>query len=133
MALQWAIDLAQTLLSIYQHLASEGWIAFSLPLAGTFHELTTAVKNNFFSAKEIAQLLATAGFSQIDYFNEWTVTHFSQRIAALKAIKAMGANYLLDRKQVSLRSKFSLNNLNKIITASSLTYHIGYFIARKKP
>lgn len=130
MALQWSTKLDDTLLMIDKNLAKLGFLAMSMPLLGTFSELVSCAKGDFFTAEEVSQLLFRTGFEQIDYFSEVIMVPFDSAISALKAIKALGANYTVKKQHVPLRGKSFLNQFTD--KPFLLSYRIGYFIARTK-
>ncbi len=136
MALHWGLRFDQILFTIHQNLVPRGFIAISLPLVGTFSELVFCAKNHFLSISDISHLLSKVGFEEIEYFSESLVVNFDSVVTALKTIKAVGANYTLEKLHKSLRGKSFLTEHVNLLQRSdgmfSLTYRIGYFIARKK-
>ncbi len=125
MSLHWSRNLQKNLLTINNNMASNGIIAFTIPLDGTFTELACASRNNFHRYQDILNHLADAGFEPLSCFHESLTFIYSSWITALKSIKATGANYVFNREKKSLTGSLSLSN------KPNLSYHIGYFIGRK--
>lgn len=139
MALQWSPTLYTTLQYIREFMPSNGLLAFTIPLAGTFSELVSASRNHFYSLETIQLYLMNAGYEPLHCDKQSLTIAFDSWIKALRSIKATGANYLFKRKNKSLSGKGLLSgngsahhgqHLTKI---KSLSYHVGYFIARKNP
>jgi malonyl-CoA O-methyltransferase len=119
MSLQWSDNIALTLNNIKNNLKTGGTLAFSMPLRGTFINLTTN-KMTFLTAHELHDIL-----------EEWNIIHssheeinyqFQSLIDSLRSIKAVGANY-------SKTKKTKLISRNK--EPHTLTYNIGYFVVKK--
>jgi len=119
MSLQWSDNIALTLNNIKNNLKTGGTLAFSMPLRGTFINLTTN-KMTFLTAHELHDIL-----------EEWNIIHssheeinyqFQSLIDSLRSIKAVGANY-------SKTKKTKLISRNK--ETHTLTYNIGYFVVKK--
>jgi malonyl-CoA O-methyltransferase len=125
MALQWGLNLQKTFATIYDHLTQHGTLVFSLPLTGTFAELTHAQVNCFYSLQEIHLLLAQTGFTHIEYQQENLTMHFDSAINLLKSIKAVGANYVFAKRHHGLRKSLLQQ------TSDSIIYHVGYVLAKK--
>lgn len=133
MALQWSADLAKLLSVIHAALANDGYLAFSLPLQGTFAELPYTSKNHFYPQKDISQWLHEAGFDEIDYKIKTISLQFDSLLTALKSIKAVGANYLMTKQsQQIIKNHQFLSAIKNHKSHFCLTYKIGYFIAQKK-
>lgn len=135
MALQWSLQFANTVTSIYDCLNSDGLFAFSLPIAGTFPELNPALTLSFYSIEAIASLLMTKGFTILYSSTQLITSQFDSLMLALKSIQKVGASCRFNQTNSSLRGKSFLNNIaaEKFTdhTAFSLTYNVGYIIARK--
>jgi malonyl-CoA O-methyltransferase len=128
MALQWSTDLSKTIQSITTLLSHQGLLAFSLPLFGTLHELKHQYSlNHFLPAPLIKNKLTDSGLELIYHHTETRVLTFDNLYLALKSIKNMGANYTGKRINKGLRGKSFLS----LRMLQQLSYHIGYFIARK--
>lgn len=135
MALHWSSNLQNTFNHIAQQSSHHGIIAFSLPLTGTLTELETLSINAFYSSKSVLKLLKNAGLKILETHYASYVLPFDSWIAALKSIKGIGANYILQQNHASLRGKGLSNRLlvtlSEINTAITLTYQVGFFIVRK--
>lgn len=129
LALHWSFDLKTILAAIYNCLVPQGLLAFSIPLAGTFDELKNITKNHFFEPIIIRQMLEEIGFNEIDFSEETIQKNFESIISAIKAIKAIGANYTKNKIYQGLRGKNFMHNLWQ--EPVLLTYQVGYFIASK--
>lgn len=129
MALHWSAHFQKTVGFITSQLKDHGLIAFTLPLIGTLQELTPHFKTNtFFKDDDIIQLLAHHDCDVIQSQQEVISLNFNDTLSALKSIKQVGANATAQPSSLFLRGKTFLNT----IEIHKLTYHIGYFIARKK-
>lgn len=128
MALQWSADLNQTLLAIANCVKTNGTLAFSIPLPGTLIELKHYYAlNHFLSTESIARSLQSSGFTLIHQHTDTITLPFDSLYLALKSIKNMGANYTGKHLHKGLRGKSFLH----LHVLQRLTYHIGYFIAKK--
>lgn len=127
MALQWSSDLGKFFFMINQNIIKNGLLVFSLPLVGTFSEIIQSSRNQFHASSHISDFLKKAGFEIDECFSESYIFHFDSWIKALKSIKATGANYLFARKHKALTGTKN----HRLAHITSLTYRIGYFIARK--
>ncbi len=131
MALQWSFNFAHTLQKISSLLETKGLLAFSLPLAGTFTELSQNYPiNKFYAAQEILDFLSQVQLTPLTFTTETIHLQFASLQAALWSIKAMGANYV---KKESRRTKPKAMNATQLLQPTGLTYEIGYFIAQKVP
>jgi malonyl-CoA O-methyltransferase len=140
MALQWSENFLEVLKTIYSMLSTNGSLAFSIPLTGTFQELTPHCSINKFMSKEnIIQQLTQAGYHIAFQETENVTLSFSNLIQALKYIKNLGANHVIHREHGNkgLHSKayfkkaYSKNTDLKNTHFNKLTYVIGYFIVCK--
>lgn len=118
MSLQWSNNLKETLKKIKANLNPGGILAFSLPIKGTFIDLDIPTIN-FLEFEQIKKLLED--WDIIHGFSEEYNYIFPNLIAALKSIKAVGANYCRSNKKTII----SRDKQSKI-----LKYNIGYFAAR---
>ena len=117
MSLQWSNDLSLTFNNIKSNLKPGGLLAFSLPLAGTFANLTSRLA--FHSEQEIKALLKD--WQIIHHSSEEISYNFPSLIDALRSIKAVGANYCPNKK---------MELISRDKKPSSLKYNIGYFMAK---
>ena len=127
LTLQWG-NLSKSLASINAALANQGTLAFSIPLHDHFPELMQEGKNSFLEPTCLIQQLKHAHFNCLHFHEEKRVASFESARHALQSIKAVGANYVFQRSHKALRGKNWLQHFT-----STLTYHVGYFIAQKKP
>jgi malonyl-CoA O-methyltransferase len=128
MALQWSINLTNTMEAMHQKLAKQGLIAFSIPLSGTLHELKYHYNvNSFFTSETIKEKLMLAQLEIVAQQKESMTLSFESLFAALQSIKQVGANYTGKRIHKGLRGKSFLS----LRMLQPLTYVIGYFIAKK--
>lgn len=124
MALQWAKNLEATL-SYYKK--RKLTLAFSLTIEGNFPELIDHSKPKFLAFESIQNIIQRH-FSECIYASKksYTLT-FNSYLNALRHIKAIGANCAPSHHQGLKR----INPRNFFIsTQPTLTYQIGYFIAR---
>jgi len=126
MALHWGLQFAKTLHSLTTQLAANGVIAFSIPLTYTFQELPSRSRNVFYDLKKIKTMLEKLNLSLLNSDEDYLVATFNSMLAALRSIKASGANYLMSHTS----SRLNKTQLTKLQTFD-LTYHVGYFVAKK--
>lgn len=129
MALQWSLDFYSTLLNINKNMHKNGLFAFSVPIEGNFPEISLSSKNTHFTVDQIKNDLILSGFYPLECKSESLIFNFDNWKDAIKSIKATGASYLFNRSRRSLVgvNYFKNNEENK----ASLTYKIGYILARK--
>ena len=121
MALQWSADIGNSLRVFKGELREGGLIAFSLPLEMTFCEIEPAHRNKFCSFTTIKNSLSLNDLEILSSWENNYVLDFDSQIEALRSIKLVGANCLVNQsKRTRLR-----------MSEAKLTYHIGFFIARK--
>jgi malonyl-CoA O-methyltransferase len=129
MALQWSLNLLNTIKTINNLLARNGTLAFSIPLHGTLIELNSHSINHFYSLSYVKRALTACGFKISKYFIQQYVSHFSDIFAALKSLKAVGANCRTDCRGAIYRALCLDSRLRG--NDGKLTYNIGFFIAIK--
>lgn len=128
MALHWSSDIFSTLVKLHKIINTNGSLAFSLPLTGTFKELKPHYTiNPFPDINIIHHYLASAGFTILMSESENIRLTFPHAIQALKSIKQTGANCTHHSTHKGLHGKSYLNHAN----FNELTYELGYFLARK--
>ena len=152
MALQWSVDLNCTLQLTHHQLHTDGVLAFSLPIHGTFKELPFHSRNDFYSSETIESLLQRQGYQCLKTLQEPIVQTFKTPIDALRSIKKVGAHTVLkkhplervlkgsgsipqmkrrdDLKDEGHRVKNTIKQLRHL-HQTHISYCIGYFIARK--
>jgi malonyl-CoA O-methyltransferase len=129
MALQWSCHLENMLLAHLSYLKNNGYMAFSLPLNGTFDELHHAF--SILTLPDNQQLL--------DFFNridcelvlaqqETHIQTFTNTLEALRSIRLVGATHTSEKRLAPTLAK-SLVRAHHI---TQLTYIIGYYILRKR-
>jgi len=128
MGLQWSLQLPQTLKQLSNSLQVGGILAFTMPLVGTFIELAADKTNPFVHGEHMIHLLATLGFSQIEFKTYIEQQRFESEVLRLKSIKAVGATTLLPKMN---DNNNVLINHNHLAHDPTLTYRIGIFIAIK--
>lgn len=130
MSLHWSSAWEKTLTTLHSHLSENGILAFSVPLAGSLVELPAESRNHFHSCSEILDYLAHAGFKIIEYSDQVLTYQFDSWKQAIQSIKAVGANYLFSNKKNALSRKKFYPLSEKITSDASLTYRVGFFIAK---
>ena len=133
MGLQWSLNINKTLSLFVSTLRENGMLVFSMPLDETFIELNQWCRNTHHSGKEVKTMLNNLNLQSIQYHHLTFIQVFDMHLDALKSIKGVGANCILDRvgiNQIKHRSKRTKDFfvLKENIT---LTYQIGIFIATK--
>jgi len=126
LALHWGNNLNNIFGNIAKILKPSATLAFTIPLNGTFNELDPRIaRQHFHTQQYIQQLLQSNGFETVSCDIETLAQSFTDYIAALKSIKRVGANYAAPQHK-GLRGKNYFRQLN----LRSLTYRVGYFIAK---
>ena len=132
MSLQWSQNFPYLLEKLYQRLTVDGILAFTIPLVGTFCELQPESRNEYWSHTSILALLKSSGFEYKKTLTQNYLNHYDTPVAALKAIKATGANCLLQKTTRSLQNKHYIDKIYRPIHPSpTLTYQIGFYIVKK--
>jgi malonyl-CoA O-methyltransferase len=126
MALHWSSDFSTNLQKLNRSLSSNGILACTVPLAGTFTELVATSRNDFIQFTVLQEQLIASGFELLEAVNDTITFSYSSKLNALRSIQATGANYLFNRGNKSLASSPQVKSLE-----NKLSYNIGYFIARK--
>lgn len=133
MGLQWSLNINNALALFYSTLRKNGILIFSMPLEGTFVELNQCYRNKHLFGFEVKKILRNLKLQSIQCHHFKYIEVFDTYLDALKSIKGVGANCILDQtsinqiKHLSKRTKdFFLEKEN-----ISLTYQIGIFIAKK--
>ena len=125
MSLHWSTNLENTLNALRTQLSRHSLLCLSIPLLGSLHELTPDFSiNAFIPADAFINTLAESGFDLLVTRNETIKLHFQNGLSALKSFKLIGAN-------ATARASNHLHGKNALAALTKLTYHIGYFIARK--
>ncbi|HEX4044880.1 MAG TPA: methyltransferase domain-containing protein [Gammaproteobacteria bacterium] len=133
MALHWSPALNNALANIYRQMDLNGWLAFSIPLSGTFSELTEDSRNHFYTEQVMLSILTQLGFICVENWISVEKQQFPSWLTALKSIKQVGASHVQQRKWHSLSGNDFIKRLvsGPQIEPARLTYRIGYFIVRK--
>ena len=132
MAMQWSKKLSDVLVYLKTVISEEGVFAFSLPLPGTFQELSSiACINTFISHSALLSLLQTNGWKAIEVKKETIIITFKSRLAQLRHLKQTGVNSYQgsdDPKVTSLRRYLQQDNGKPV----QLSYVIGLYILKKE-
>lgn len=133
MGLQWSLDLNKTIKILLSSLKEKGSLAFSIPLEGTFKELHGSYRNKLLMAKDIKILLEQLRAESIIYQHLSFSQPYDSWLDALRSIKGVGANCLIDRGELNrkklIKTRADFYFLEK--DNCSLTYQVGIFIASK--
>lgn len=129
MALHWSAEFFVTLANISAALMSNGIVAFSIPIVGTFDELRPYFNvREFYTQNSVVNMLHQSGFNlkKIHCYKE--SQSFDNSLNALRSLKKTGATICQIPSNVSYRQNRAAIK-DKLI--NQLTYHIGLFIAEK--
>ena len=126
MALQWSFNIHAVLKKCHNHLNNNAFLAFSLPLKGSFVELNTHQRIPFHTYDKVYQALTTSEFDIVHADQLNLCQEFKTHLQALKSIKRCGANYVPQNTPPKLIDRL------KLYLPSTLTYRIGIFIATKR-
>jgi malonyl-CoA O-methyltransferase len=129
MALHWSHSFAHTIRVMHDALAANGLLAFTIPLHGTFAEISGNFSiQKFTTIDAAAALLLDFGFKPLLIRQDTYLDRFPDTVSALRSIKLTGTNYTGSRRCNSLRGKTLLTQL----AISELSYVIGFFIVEKQ-
>src|SRR3990167_4585520 len=118
LALHWSASLTSVFQNIWSMLNAKGYLIFSVPVAGTFKELSHfAARQSFCEAQQVAGRLSSLGFDVLDGGQETLTYDFPDTLTALRSIKRVVANFA-NRCAPHLRGKSWLNKLD----ITQLTY-----------
>lgn len=129
MSFQWLKSWDILFLNLVDSLHQNGLLAFSVPLAGNFPELKPEYRYDCFSEEKILSIFQKYGFELLFHTSKDFVDRFSTPKQSLKSLKNTGVN--LSSKSVKPKIKLQLQDYF-IGKDFSLSYKIGFFIARKK-
>ena len=129
MSLHWSASILHTLKVFHSALASDGLLAFSVPLQGTFSEIAGGYSTyQLYSSDQILNILHTSGYKIVNEEYNIIVNEFPDTLTALRSIKLTGANHVTKKKHKSLRGKSFLQQHE----CKQLSYFIGYYIVEKE-
>ncbi len=134
MGLQWSLNINKTLSLFVSTLRENGILIFSMPLDGTFVELNQWCRNAHHSGKEVKTMLNNLNLQSIQCHHLKFVQVFDTHFDALKSIKGVGANCILDQVGVNRIKHLSKRTKDFFVKKENitLTYQIGIFIAKKE-
>jgi malonyl-CoA O-methyltransferase len=128
MALQWSTKLLHTLEIFHKRLNLHGLLCFSIPLLGTFQEISKSFSLHPLPTFEtIEKILIKLGYRIIHSQQKSYLDKFENTLAALRSIKLVGAHHTDVRNNIGLRGKGCLTEK----PTHQLTYVIGFFVAEK--
>ena len=125
MSFQWCLDIKNLLKLVYTNLKHYGILSFSIPIEGTFQNIPSQSKNNFYNLEYLKKLIQSIGYKIIFIKDKNYEQQFQSFIDAIRSIKNTGANILIKSNTPTVfnkklaKSKFTLN------------YNIGFFILQK--
>lgn len=133
MGLQWSLNINNALSLFYSILRKNGILIFSIPLEGTFIELNQCYRNKQRFGWEVKTILRDLNLQSIQCHHFNYIQVFDTHLDALKSIKGVGANCILDRTGINQINHLGKRMKNFFLEKEniSLTYHIGIFIAKK--
>lgn len=136
MALQWSLDFTTTVLEINRIIHKNGYLAFSLPVDGTFAQIKKLLYqltnerylNEFMPVSQITQILESHGYEIIDNKIQEYNLSFLNLNAAFNSIKKVGA--LINNVIVPLAKSVYRKSFHQGVT---LDYHIATIVAKRIP
>lgn len=127
MAMQWSVNIAILIERCFTHLHKGGYLAFSIPLDGTFAQLRAigVNVNHFYSPEDIEKNLLSCSFcirsiNIIEYLEP-----YKTMFEALHNIKKVGANCTLKAHNTLILNRKILLN------PGVLNYKIGFFVVQR--
>jgi malonyl-ACP O-methyltransferase BioC len=144
-SLQWLSNFEKTFSDFFSILKPQGILAFSLPTAESLSELRrasidSASNFNFYDLPEISHInsaFTQAGFVKKIHNSEILKQEFVNGVAALKALKKIGANYSPAKKRPITKEKLARFNSLCLKGGASenrniaVSWHISYFYLQK--
>lgn len=133
MGLQWSFSFNRTLRLINSYLQDEGLILLTLPADNNFPEIKPEYKSFLPSNTKIKMALQSVGFAMLDHMHCYYKTIFTSTLDALRSIKHIGANTIIDRQNV-IKMGLSKSGIDHIFYEPdhpSLTYEVDIYLARK--
>jgi malonyl-CoA O-methyltransferase len=136
MALQWSLDFTITIEEISRVMQQNGYLAFSLPVDGTFAQIKKLLYqltgerylNEFMPISQISQTLESHGYEIIDnQIQEYNLS-FLNLNAAFNSIKKVGA--LINNAIVPLAKSLYRKSFHQGVI---LDYQIATIVAKRKP
>lgn len=144
-ALQWCLPIEKALNELHRVLKNDGFLAFSIFGSQTLCELKTAWTsvddfahvNDFYNSDDLKQLLATAGFVEIEIKRKIYQSNYDSVLTLMRELKNIGAHNVNAQRIKTLTSKkaistmiknYPLNNESKI----SATFDVIFVKAVKK-
>lgn len=125
MALQWTQHFEKLMIQLYHKLAQGGKLYFTLPLSGTFKEISADFRvNTFYTHQEVIQCVNQVGFQQIIAEQYAEVLAFPLRKMQLAHIKASGADCYQGQAEIAF-AKVRRYLQSKL--PGRLTYQIGVY------
>jgi malonyl-CoA O-methyltransferase len=132
MSLQWSLQLEHLFEHLHQAIQTNGLLAFSVPVEGNFPEIQTTHKNIFVSQLTIERLLQKIGFTILMAESAYYQENFDSPLESLRSLRKTGTTVLVDAQaEQGLSHAKSLNHILVDANSTTLTYHIGFFIAQK--
>jgi malonyl-CoA O-methyltransferase len=126
MSLQWSSNFDTLLFNVFKNLNKGGILCFSIPLNGTFKNLSSESRNSFLKLASVKESLIKIGYQIILTRTENIDISFPSLVVALKSIKNTGASTI-----IKPRANFGVFNKAMLTQPFSLNYNIGFFIAQK--
>ncbi len=125
MSFQWCLDIKHLLKLIYTNLKYYGILSFSIPIKGTFQNIPSQSKNNFYNLEYLKKLIQNIGYKIIFIKDINYEQQFPSFIDAIRSIKNTGANILINSNKNNFFNKKLAKN------KFTLNYNIGFFILQK--
>lgn len=133
MSLQWVNHLPKVLSNFYSSLHNQGVVAIAIPLNGSLNEILPAFRNRFLSQKKIADTFQACGLKMQNTAQQRIIIKFDTHLLALRSLKEIGATTITQPNvQKSGLAKKAFSSYFTSQSECQLTYHIGYFIAKKE-
>lgn len=146
LALQWSLNLDNTLAKLKHALAKKGHLVFSTLLNGTLLELKKAFHqidksrhaNDFLDLKQVEKILLKNNFEIIKTKTATKKYHYRNVFEIIRNLKDVGANCVIEHSTKQLTHKQHFIKLNQCyprqhqIDQLPLSYELAYFCVRNK-
>ena len=129
MSLHWSNNINHLLSTLQQKLSTPGYLCISMPLQGTFAELSPYFRINSFSTDDgIRQLLYQNNFNIIEAVTMHYIMSFSSKTEQLHHLRKTGVNCYVGNRDICIKP--IRQYLQQQSGPLQLSYAIGLYLAK---